>query len=154
MVEGKIISITNVAYVLGMNSKKLHRWYKDHLSGYATCDIGEHDMIVREQGEDILIKVPIHIPENMGAHMAIDEKNIGGHCYTILTNRATGKIASMVDSLKVEHLAKVYQMFDNRMEVRSLTRDLDQNYDWLGRQMFINAYHVADKLHVIKKVLE
>lgn len=154
MVEGKIISITNVAYVLGMSFKKLNRWYKDHLSGYATCDIGEHDILVQELGEDIPIKVPIHIPENIGSHMAIDEKNIGGHCFTILTNRTTGKIASMVGSLKVEHLSKVYQKFENRVEVRSLTRDLAQNYDWLGRQMFINAYHVADKFHVIKNVLE
>lgn len=154
MVEGKIISLTNVAYVLGMSSKKLHRWYKDHLSGYMTADISQHDIVIREKGEDISIKVPIHIPENIGVHMAIDEKNIGGHCFTILTNRETGKIASMVDSLKVEHLAKVYQKFDNRMEVRSLTRDLAQNYEWLGRQMFMNAYHVADKFHVIKIVLE
>ena len=143
-----------MAYVLGMNPKKLHRWYKGHLSGYAANEMGEHDIVVREQGEDIPIKVPIHASENIGPHMAIDEKNIGGHCFTILTNRTTGKIASMVDSLKVEHLVKVYQRFDNRMEVRSLTRDLAQNYDWLGRQMFINAYHVADKFHVIKNVLE
>lgn len=154
MVEGKIISLTNVAYVLGMSSKKLYRWYKEHLSGFSTAIIGEHDIVVREQVEDIPIKVPIHKPEHIGPHMAIDEKNIGGHCFTILTNRETGKIASMVDSLKVKHLSKVYQNFDNRVKVKSLTRDLAQNYDWLGRQMFINAYHVADKFHVIKIVME
>ena len=154
MVEGKIISVTNVAYVLGMRSKKLYRWYKEHISGYRSAEIGEHDIVVREKGEDIPIKVPIHVPENMGPHMAIDEKNIGGHCFTILTNRETGKIASMVASLKVDHLSKVYQKFDKRMEVKSLTRDLAQNYDWLGRQMFMNAYHVADKFHVVQIVME
>lgn len=137
-----------------MSRKKLHRWYKEHLSGYSSASIGIHDIVVREKGVDKSIKVPIHKPENIGPHMAIDEKNIGDVCFTILSNRDTGKIASMVGSLKVEHLSKVYDRFDNRMKVRSLTRDMAQNYEWLGRQQFMNAYHVADKFHVIKNVLE
>jgi len=40
------------------------------------------------------------------------------------------------------------------MEVKSLSRDLAPNYDWLGRQTFMNAYHIADKFHIIKKLHE
>ena len=36
------------------------------------------------------IDVPILKPENIGEHMAVDEKYIGGEFYTLLTNGQTG----------------------------------------------------------------
>lgn len=160
MVEGKPISIGNVAYVLGMSAKKLQRWYQQVLSGFTQAlekgEIGQHDLKIKEQGEIKEIAVPILEEKNLGSRMAIDEKTINGVCYTILSNRRTNKIALMAATLKVKYLLQSIQEFDiqKRMQVRSISRDMASNYDWLGRQAFMNAYHVVDKFHVIKNTIE
>ena len=87
----------------------------------------------------------------MGRHMAVDEKYINGEFYTLLTNGETGKIALMAATTKAAQLGKAMTAFgDKRFEVKIFTRDLAPNYDWLGREQFMNAAHVADKFHVLK----
>lgn len=87
----------------------------------------------------------------MGTHMAVDEKYINGEFYTLLTNGETGKIALMAATTKASELAQVMpELGDKRFEVKVFTRDLAPNYDWFGREQFMNAAHVADKFHVIK----
>ena len=160
MVEGKPISIGNVAYVLGMNSKKLHRWYQEVLSGFRKTqkrgEIGRHNLRVKAKGLDVEIAVPILEEKNLGSQMAVDEKTIDGVCYTILSNRQSSKIALMPATRKTEHLVQLTKSFDikKRMQVKSLSRDMASNYDWFGRQAFMNAYHVVDKFHVIKNIME
>lgn len=160
MVEGKAISIGNVAYVLGMNSKKLQRWYQHVLSGFTQAvergEIGKDNLRVKERDKEKEIIVPILKEENLGERMAIDEKTINGTTYTLLSNRETNKIALMASTLKVQHLMKLIGRFDieNRMQVKSLSRDMASNYDWLGREAFMNAYHVIDKFHVIKSIMD
>lgn len=149
-----------MAYVLGMSAKKLHRWYQQVLSGfiqaYESGEIGENNLQVREHGKLAEITVPILKEKNLGSQMAVDEKTISGTCYTILSNRETNKIALMAATLKVSHLMKLMGQFDieKRMRVKSLSRDMAPNYDWLGRQAFMNSYHVIDKFHVIKNMIE
>jgi len=115
LVEGKVIIIGVVAYVLGMSSKKLHRWYKEVLSGYSQAeergDLEKDNLQVIESGERTTITVPIIKESNLGKQMAIDEKTINGICYTILSNRETGKIALMTDSLKTKHLLNILNRF-------------------------------------------
>jgi transposase len=160
LVEGKPISIGNVAYVLGMNPKKLHRWYQQTLSGFTQAvekgEIGQHNLQLKQQGVKKEIAVPILEEKNLGSKMAIDEKTISGETYTILSNRKTNKIALMAATLKVKELMELIKQFDleKRMQVKSLSRDMASNYDWLGRQAFMNAYHVIDKFHVIKNIIE
>lgn len=87
----------------------------------------------------------------MGAHMAVDEKYINGEFYTLLTNGETGKIALMAATTKAAQLDKAMSEFgDKRFDVKIFTRDLAPNYDWFGREQFMNAAHVADKFHVLK----
>lgn len=159
MVEGKPISIGNVAYVLGMSSKKLHRWYQQVLSGFTEAqqsgEIGKHNLRVKEKGRNHEIAVPVLETKNLGRRMAVDEKTVNGVCYTVLSNRDTSKIALMAATLKVADLMKLISQFDieKRMQVKSLSRDMATNYDWFGRQAFMNAYHVIDKFHVIKSII-
>ena len=158
MVEGKVISIGNIAYVLGMSSKRLHRWYQEVLSGFreaeAAGEIGKDNLIVREDGVDKHIRVAILKPENMGEYLAVDEKTIDHVCYTVLSNRETGKIIGMADTLKTKHLVKIFAHLPSCYQVKSLSRDMATNYAWLGRQLFPNAYQVIDKFHVVKNALE
>lgn len=142
-----------------MNAKKLHRWYQDILSGFEQAkksgSLRKNDRIIRIKGEREILKIPISNPLEMGEHMAIDEKLIGDEFYTILSNRSSGKIAFMVNSLKSAFILKALEPFENqRFKVKTVTRDLASNYDWLCRQAFMNAQHVADKFHVIKLGLE
>ena len=160
MVDGKPISIGLVAYVLGMSSKKLHRWYQQVLSGFTQAEeageLSKNNIQTVEEGELVNIDVPILEEKNLGSHMAVDEKTINGTCYTVLSNRANGKIALMAATLKTKPLLQLMGTFDleKRMHVRSISRDMAAHYDWFARQSFMNAYHVVDKYHVIKSILE
>lgn len=142
--------------MLGISGKKLHHWYKSVLSGFETASaqqsLHEHDLQVKNpRGVKEIIQVPILKPQNMGKHMAIDEKNIAGKCFTILTNRETGKISLMANTLIARHLHRLgLKLGDTCFEVESLTRDLANNYDWLGRQLFMNAEHIGDKFHILR----
>ena len=155
MVERKPVSITVVAYVLGMRSNKLQRWYKQHLSGFVEAlesgSLFEHDLDLKEE----YISVPIYKPDNLGSHMAIDEKHIDGDYYTILSNKETNKIALLAQTTKSRHLvALIHSMgVDKCMNVKTVSRDLAQYYDWTCRQVFMNALQIGDKFHVVKKVL-
>jgi transposase len=101
------------------------------------------------------IDVPILKPEHIGEHMAVDEKYINGEFYTLLTNGKTGKIALMASTTKNGLLNQAMCKFeDTRFNVKVLTRDLASNYDWFGRENFMNAAQVADKFHVLKHAFE
>ena len=87
----------------------------------------------------------------MGPSMAIDEKHINGTFYTILSNNYTGKIALMAATHAKKELDKAIQHFGlKKFEVKTLTRDLSNTYEWLGREHFMNAFHVADKFHILR----
>lgn len=146
--------------MLGIPSKKLHRWYKKVLSGFETVQVQQelhkHDLKLRdEKGKEQQIRVPILEEKNIGEHMGIDEKHIAGEYFTILMNRQTGKIALMANTLKTRYLYQIgSRIIEKCFEVKSLTRDLANNYDWLGRQLFMNAEQVGDKFHVLIHALD
>ena len=87
--------------------------------------------------------------------MAIDEKQIGGDFYTILTNRNSGKIALLAQTVKSNKLSQLIPKFGLRgFYVKSITRDLSPANDWFSRQFFCNALHTADKFHIIRHLLD
>lgn len=124
------------------------------LSGFNTeavqQKLHEHDIVDKASGE--IIEVPIFKVENFGTEMNIDDKNLGGEGYTILSNNETNKIAVMIKSTRSEHLKKVLDTVPSkvRRNVKSLAKDLAPVYDWVARQYFSFADRVADKFHVLK----
>jgi transposase len=91
----------------------------------------------------------------LGKHIAIDEKQIGEEMHTIISNRETGKIVLLAQTLRAKELAMLIPSFNGKgFEVKSCTRDLSQSYDWFCRQAFCNSLHVADKFHIIKSMLD
>lgn len=146
---------------MGVKSSTIHDWYKNHLSGFNTPkaqqDLHRHDVEMESKNGQAprIIAVPILKPENMGASMALDEKYIAGEYYSLLTNNITGKVAMMAATHTKRELDNIVSALgDKRWEVRTLTRDLSQTYEWLGREHFMNAYHVADKFHVVRQLYE
>lgn len=147
---------------MGLDKQKLHDWYKNHLSDFTREGVQkglhEHDLPLPPQEvtkAKTNIDIPILKPENIGEHMAVDEKYINGEFYTLLTNGKTGKIALMAATTKVSMLNQVMPKFEGKLfSVKILTRDLASNYDWFGRENFMNAASVADKFHVLKHAFE
>lgn len=150
---------TPIAQALCVESKKLWRWYRDSLSGFleplAQTEHHRYDFEVNDKGKNREIRVPILKTENIGANMAIDEKQIGEDMHTVLSNRDTGKIAMLARTLKAKDLSVIISRFEGKgFEVKSVTRDLSNSYDWFCRQAFPNAGHIADKFHIISTLLE
>lgn len=140
--------------MLCIHVSKLYRWYKHTLSDYsrqrATGALHRHD--IKNKGQTV--RVPIVQPEHIGEQMAIDEKHIDGEFYTVLTNKDTGKVALLAQTLRNEDIGRILRPFaEKRFRVKVLTRDLANHYDWVGRTCFPNAMHVADKFHIISQAL-
>lgn len=147
-----------------MKAGKLYRWYKESLSGFTEqsqqqilhlYDTVDTHLIEKETGQPKQVAVPILKEENMGEEMAIDEKMINGEYYTVLSNSRTGKIALLAATQRTSILTSLIQHFgDKNFVVKWFTRDLSNTYDWVGRQVFMNAAHVADKFHVLQHLFD
>ena len=150
-----------------MSSKKLFRWYKDVLSGYKSSGHQSHlqkTRASRSPGKPSAkspvspdLKIPILNEKNMGSTICIDEKNINGDCYTIVSNPETNKIVLMVNTLRasqIVHILRSNISQEARFAVACVTRDMASNYDWVARELFPNAYQVADKFHVVKNIID
>lgn len=153
--DSQPLNFQSVGVILCVEGKKLYRWYKEVLSGFT--DQTQQDLLhkydTKEKDKDKKehsVQVPILKPENLGSKMCIDEKHIGDHMYTILSNRESGKIAMVACTLKVATLTKILENFgDKKFEVRSISRDLSESFNWVCKQSFMNATQVADKFHVL-----
>ncbi len=150
---------TPIAKSLCVEPQKLWRWYRDTLSGFldtqSQAEHHQYDLTYKEKGIDKEIRVPILEVENIGPNMAIDEKQIGEDMHTVLSNRDTGKIALLAKTLKAKELSLLTSFFEGRgYDVKNITRDLSNSYDWFCRIAFPNAGHIADKFHIIKSLLD
>lgn len=146
---------------LGICGKKIYEWYRNTLSGYAKEEVQkglhEHDtvdptLIDRMTKQLKVVPVPLFAPEHLGENMALDDKNIGGEGYTILSNKDTGKIALMAMTTKAKLLCNLLDKMPTTllMRVKTISKDLAQGYDWVTRTVFLNAVRIADKFHVVK----
>jgi len=151
--------------LLGICGKKIYEWYRNVLSGYTGREVQEelheHDtldptLINRLTKQPKVIPVPIFAPEHLGKNMALDDKNIGGEGYTILSNKDTGKIALMAMTTKASILCKVLAGMPTAllMRVKTISKDLAAGYDWVARTVFLNAVRIADKFHVVSLGLD
>ena len=150
---------------LGICGKKIYEWYRNVLSGFTKkqtqSELHEHDtvdptLIDKQTKQKKVVPVPLFVPENLGQDMALDDKSIGGEGYTILSNKKTGKIALMVMSTKAKLLCDLLGKMPTAllMQVKTISKDLAQSYDWVARTVFLNAVRVADKFHVVKLGME
>lgn len=151
--------------IFAISGKKIFEWYRNVLSGYTDPEeqlkLHEYDtkdphLIDYTTKKIKTVFVPILRPENMGEEMAIDDKCIGGEGYTILSNKKTGKIAAMVMSVKAGILGAVLSEIPHSLsrEVKSISKDLADSYDWVARTLFMNATRVADKFHILREAFE
>jgi len=159
LIDTKPVNFATVGYVLGIKSKCLYHWYRKYLSGYTEIlvsgDWGKDNFISYRGREPSLARVPVLKPENFGAEMSIDEKMLDEDFFTVMTNRDTGKIALLAQTMRVEELVR---LMDKIPQVRNLpkniTCDLSPTYEKFCRTVFPQATQIADKFHVIRTAVE
>lgn len=160
-IEDSPVNLTTVAKMWGIAPKLLYVYYRNYLSSY------QQDMLDRIWGSnmidivdkitgDIVKQRPVYIakPENMGPIMAIDDKQIGKDMFTILTNQKTGKIALLVETLKIKELNQaISYLGDTTRKVESISCDMSPTYLSFCEDHFPRATIVVDKFHVMQYVI-
>jgi transposase len=150
---------TIISASLCVEGQKLWRWYHDSLSGFMEEGVQKeqhkNDIIVHNEKGKETVRVPILKPENIGKNMAIDEKQIGEEMHTILSNRDTGKIAVLAESVNAMELEKIIEKAGNKTDqIETVTRDMSGTYKKFCNDKFYNASHIADKYHIISSAIE
>ena len=156
-----MLNFSVIGTIYGICGKKIFRWYKNSLSGFETDEVQKKlhkndtvdiSLIDRITGDLKTVFTPILNLRNLGMHMAIDDKEIAGEGYTIILNRDTKKIFLMISTRKFKIIKKVLSHIplSRFLKVKTITKDLASNYDWLARTVFPQAVRIADKFHVLK----
>jgi len=149
------LNLTSFGAALHINAPTIYKWYRDVLSSYAKDkgkSVHENDVA---QSRKRIIHVPIFREKNFGEKMTIDEKLIGEDFYTIMSNRETGSLAMVCQSLNFKELESVFQKHQTLIpKVKSLTRDFSLLYKKVGNEIFTNSISIIDKFHIIKNLLD
>jgi transposase len=156
-VDEKPVNFTTIGAFLKLPAQVVYHWYRQYLSGYKEAvekgEWGQHDLGAAK-AED-RVKVPILKPENVGEQMAIDEKTIGDDIYTVMTNRETGKIALLAQTLQKQQLEQLLPSFGNALaRIGEITADLSPLYESFCSQHMPQAVRTADKFHVLQHTTE
>src|SRR3972149_11787538 len=136
--------------------KTIYTWYRQNLSGYPEAVIsgvvGKDNFIGKDRKEKI---VPILKAENFGEEMALDEKMIDEEFYTVMTNRQTGKIALLAETMRIDELSQlINKIGEVRQKVKEITLDMGPTYEKFCEQNFPKALLITDKFHVVKHIIE
>ncbi len=154
--DEKPVNFTTIGSFLKLKPQTVYYWYRQYLSGYpeavSSGEWGKDDFTGSDKKQK---SVPILKPENLGEEMAVDEKMIDEEFYTVLTNRQTGKIALLAETLQVADLSKLIdKMGEAKKVVKEITLDLSPTYEKLAEQNFPQATIIADKFHVVTHIVE
>jgi len=155
-VDSRPVNFSTIGAFYQLPGKTIYTWYRQCLSGYpeavASGQWGKDNFTGSDKKQKI---VPVLRLENIGEEMAIDEKMIDEEFYTVFTNRQTGKIAMLAETLRVEELgALIDKMGQTKQIVKEITADLSPTYERFCTQSFPQATVIADKFHVVKHIIE
>ena len=154
--DEKPVNFTTIGGFLQLKPQTVYSWYRNYLSGYPEAVQSKQWGKDNFTGSDKREKsVPVLKPENFGEQMAVDEKMIDEEFYTVLTNRQTGKIALLAETLTVKDLNMLIdKTAEVKQRVKTITADLSPSYEKFCEQSFPDAILVADKFHVVKHIVE
>jgi transposase len=148
--------------MFAIKPRTLYYWYRNYLSDYKT-DIStgmwlkNKIYVINQETGEILKEKPVYIvkPENVDEDMVLDDKQICKDVFTIFANHKTGKIALMVESVKVEELKEAFKFLDQSIaKVQNISCDMSPTYLKFCEDVFPGSNVVIDKFHVMKQVLE
>ena len=150
------VNFSTIGRFMQLPGKTLYTWYRHYLSGYPQAVIsgavGKDNFIGKDRKEKI---VPILKQENFGEEMALDEKMIDEEFYTVMTNRKTGKIALLAETMRIDELSRLIDKIAGvREQVKEITLDMSPSYEKFCQQNFPKAILISDKFHVVKHIVE
>lgn len=150
------MNFTTIGGFLQLPAQTIYYWYRHYLSGYPEAVESKQWGKDNFSGADKKEKsVPVLKPENFGEQMSVDEKMIDEEFYTVMTNRETGKIALLAETLTVTELNRLIDKTgDAKQKIKTITADLSPTYEKFCEQSFPRAAVVADKFHVVKHIVE
>ena len=153
--DDKPVNFTTIGSFLHLKPQTVYSWYRHYLSGYPEAvenkEWGKDNFIGSDKREK---SVPILKAENFGEQMSVDEKMIDEEFYTVMTNRETGKIALLAETLQVAELNKlIAKIGPAKTIVKTITADLSPTYEKFCEQSFGAATIVADKFLVVKHIV-
>jgi len=159
LIDKKPVNFSTVGYILGIQNKCLYSWYRKYLSGYpealSSGEWGKDDFVSYHSREPSKSRVPVLKPDNFGAEMSIDEKMLDEEFFTVMTNRQTGKIALLAQTMRVDELMKLIEKVPQIQHLpKNITCDLSPTYEKFCNMVFPEATQIADKFHVIRAALE
>jgi transposase len=88
--------------------------------------------------------------------LCIDEKDIQGQVYTILSNSETSHIVGLVPETKASAVVKFFKeniSAEERATVREISADMSPTIEKIIADLFPNAIVVTDRFHVMKNLL-
>jgi hypothetical protein len=159
LIDTKPVNFATVGYILGIRSKTIYYWYRKYLSGFEEAktrgEWGKNDFVSYQGREPTLSRVPVLKAENFGEEMSIDEKMLDEDFFTQMTNRNTGKVALLAQTMRVEELVKLVEKIPEvKIIPKSITCDLSPTYEKFCETVFPDATLIADKFHIIRAALE
>jgi len=143
-------TISNIASYFGVNSAKLQRHYKRHVSGFKQWDQFSH-------AEDYLI-----YPENITESISIDEVSLSkGELYTIVTNKQKSVknracVIAIINGTEAKTIQSVLERIplEKRNQVKEVSMDMARNMALAVDNCFPNCRKVIDRFHVVRLVLD
>jgi len=159
LIDTKPVNFATIGYVLNLRSKTIYYWYRKYLSGFeeakSSGEFGKNDFVSYRGREPSKKRVPVLKAENFGTEMSIDEKHLDEDFFTAMTNRETGKLAFLAQTIRADELTK---LIDKIPQIRNLpiniTCDLCPAFEKFCKENFPNARLIADKFHVIKHAVD
>jgi transposase len=93
--------------------------------------------------------------ENLGESMCLDDKEINGKSFSIMSNQQTGKIAFMMDSVRSFELEKgIAFLGESIQKIKTMNCDMAPGYLKFIRENLPQSTIVVDKFHVMKYVYD
>lgn len=143
-------TISNIASYFGVNSAKLQRHYKRHVSGFKQWDQLSH-------AEDYLV-----YPENITESISIDEVSLSkGELYTIVTNKQKNVknracVIAIINGTEAKTIQSVLERIpiEKRIQVKEVSMDMARNMALAVDNCFPNCRKVIDRFHVVRLVLD
>lgn len=83
-----------------------------------------------------------------------DEKRIGGVDYFVLVDLVARTYITMIEGNDHETIRRELEQYKHRDRVGLIVIDMHNDYSWLARELFPNAFVVYDAFHVLDKLDE
>ncbi len=150
VIEQEVISCNKLWSLYGLSWKTLARYYLTITSDFAK-DSQSSDSIFN----DISTK-GIVLPWDIGERLSIDEVNLCGQVYTILSNVDVSKwIIAMLPWTKAQPIIERLKrdLWTRVNTVKEVACDMWPSMEAIVAWVFPNAKHVTDRFHVMKEVL-